>query len=115
MPFWDHEYSYISQKCRIYRMESLHEYRDLCFVLDYINGKLKSEVMDRNFIERNLNYNLRYPRQFSESTHRNKFIYFAPIFRLARSWNTLPIELRHNLMEGCPKEWLKKEVLKSFN
>ena len=114
MPYWDHDYSLISKKCNLNRIESLHEYKDICFVSDYIRGNIKSETLDRNLIERNLTYNLRHPRQFMESTHRNNFVFFAPIYRMVRGWNTLPEDVRAHLMNGGAKEKLKSEVLRFF-
>ena len=114
MLFYDHDYSDISQLCQIYMIESLHEYRDLCFVSEYIRGKLMSESLDCNFVERNLTYNLRFSRQFLEHTHKNNYIYYAPIFRIIRCWNMLAGPIRNHLLDSGSRELLKKEVLKLF-
>ena len=114
MSAWNHDYTGISQRCNLHRIETLHEYRDLCFVIDYIRGNIKSEVLERNFIERNLIYNLRHPRQFIEFTHKSNYIFFAPIFRIVREWNMLSEDVKSYIVNTGDKEKLKSEVLKHF-
>ena len=62
MSLSNHDYSEISRLCKICRVEYIHEYRDICFVADYNIGNIRSTALDRNFTERNLTYNLRFPR-----------------------------------------------------
>ena len=110
----DHDYSDISRLCQVYRVESIHEYRDICFVADYSTGNIRSTALDRNFTERNLTYNLRFPRKYQEYAHRNNYVFNAPIYRIIRSWNTISEDVRRHLLDYRSKNLLKETVLKCF-
>ena len=107
MSAWIHDYTWISERCNLRRIETLHEYRDLCFVIEYIKGNLKSEELDRDLIVKTLTYNLRHPRQFIGFKHKSNYIFFAPIFRIVRELNTLPEAIKSYIVNRGAKEKLK--------
>ena len=117
MAFDSHDYSYISATCGITKLESLHHYLDVSFVLENLKGKLKCNIFDNRFHLRELTYCLRNHRPYKESTHTNNYIAHSPSYRLVERWNVLDVELRAVLLEDINtinKDPLKQHCLKNF-
>ena len=114
MKFDNHNYSSISSICNLHKLESIHHYHDVSFVLENLRGKLKSNIFDNRFQLRELTYHLRNHRPYKEFTHKNNYIAHSPSYRLVERWNAIDPELRATLITGSDKDPLKTSCLNLF-
>ena len=114
MAWDDHDFSEISTICNINRMESIHHFHDINFVLENLKGNIKGSTFNRRFQLRNLSYCLRNHRPYLEFTHSRNFISHLPAYRLVGRWNTIDQELRNHLLEVNNKDALKEFCLRHF-
>ena len=114
MRFDDHDYKEISNKCKIYNVESIHKYNDIVFVLNNLKNKTDSPDFYDNFKERDLTYDLRDFRQFQEDVQKHDYLYNSPIHRLRRRWNTLNQDFRRDLLDMNLLNKLKSTLLENF-
>ena len=110
----DHDYSCISAACDINKLDSIHLYQDICFVVECLKGNIKYATFDRRFVLRNLTYCLRNHRPFLEHTHSSNYISHLPSYRLVGRWNTLDSILRTRLLEVEDRGTLRTFCLKHF-
>ena len=116
MEYNNHNYKEISLECNIYKVESIHKYNDVMFVLNNLKGSVISPDFQKNFKERDLIYDLRDPRPFQEEVQRKDFLYNSPIHRLRRRWNILNQDCRNRLIDINidGKTILKEKIFKNF-
>ena len=62
MDILNHDYSGISSRGELYKIQSAHDYRGICTIFEFHNGIIKNPDLSNKVIERDLTYNLRSPR-----------------------------------------------------
>ena len=114
MNYWDHDYRQISIMCNIHKIESLHKYFDLSFMIDSLRSGTSSSDFGTCLNTREPNYLLRYFRPLHEQISRKDYIYHSPVHRLTRLWNSLPEATRTNFLQQPIKEEIKANTLEFF-
>ena len=75
MSIQNHDYKDISTKCKIFKIESMHKYNDLCYIMDNLIGKINSSDFETNFKKRDNTHRIRNFKPFTEEIIREKYIY----------------------------------------
>lgn len=115
MAFDNHDYSTISATCDINKLESVHHYLDINFILENLKGNLKCNMFENRFHLRELTYCLRNHRPYKETTHTKNYIAHLPSYRLVEKWNALDPELRELLLgSNSDKDPLRLHCLQRF-
>ena len=113
MSFISHDYNSLAVQFDLPSVISLHVKNDL-FVkkvkLKLINS---SEVQDL-FITRNIEHFLRFPRELAEQTSPRNYVFHSAVFRLKRSWNSLPFRVRDNAKLSSFKKELYPLILRYY-
>ena len=99
MSFSDHDYKNISRLCSVYTIKSHHLANDLIFVNSVLLNNIQVPIICELFINRIINYDLRFVRPLMENRSTKDYIFNSPLFRLRRQWNSFICKLDDKLFD----------------
>ena len=89
MSYDDHNYSDIAALIKLESLKSLHVYHDIYFVKKVQLKLVNCDDTFKLFVKRNISYDLRVTREFSEDKTIYDYIYYSTVPRLRRRWNKI--------------------------
>ena len=90
MDWRDHDYSRVMSQFRMPTLESIRLTNDARLAFNIINRNIDCPELSNLFVSREIPYNLRQARTFSENRYRSDLAYYSTIPRLIRLWHSLP-------------------------